>query len=179
MRPDRCNYEYPVNYRRGEDHPAAKLNEAQVREIKALLARGAGYRFLARRYRGDAADHRGDCPRAALAACDRPVAAVTGARDVRATGWAVRNMREGEREMLEVSFGTQWERPQRLGLAGWHTEDGLYLVVRLSLRAVNSTRKRVSIGRARWRLNGIEYQTTRVSVSPRDGVLLVWARRVA
>jgi hypothetical protein len=80
--------------------------------------------------------------------------------------------------MLEVSFGKRWEQAQRFGLVGWHTEDHLYLVVRLTLRAVNSAGKRVSIGHARWRLNGVEYQTAQVSNSPREGILLVWARRV-
>lgn len=40
----------PTRYRRGEDNPAARLTEAQVREIKWLQARGAGDRFLAQRY---------------------------------------------------------------------------------------------------------------------------------
>lgn len=50
MRPDERSYEYPTRYRRGQDNPAAKLSEAQVAEIKRLLARGAGYRFLAQRF---------------------------------------------------------------------------------------------------------------------------------
>lgn len=50
MRTDERTYEYPTRYRCGEQNPAAKLTEAQVVEIRRLLARGAGYRFLARRY---------------------------------------------------------------------------------------------------------------------------------
>jgi hypothetical protein len=50
MRTEQRQYESPLRYRRGEDNPAAKLSEAQVAEIKRLLARGAGYRFLAERY---------------------------------------------------------------------------------------------------------------------------------
>lgn len=50
MRTEQRQYESPLRYRRGEDNPAAKLTEEQVQEIKRLLARGAGYRFLAERY---------------------------------------------------------------------------------------------------------------------------------
>ncbi|WP_169239917.1 hypothetical protein [Candidatus Roseilinea sp. NK_OTU-006] len=50
MKPDERSHEYPTRYRYGAQNPAAKLTEAQVAEIKRLLARGAGYRFLAQRY---------------------------------------------------------------------------------------------------------------------------------
>ena len=50
MKPDKRHYDEPMNYRCGERNPAAKLTESQVVEIKRLLARGAGYRFLAERY---------------------------------------------------------------------------------------------------------------------------------
>ena len=50
MKTDTRCYDEPTNYRRGERNPAAKLTEAQVIEIKRLLARGAGYRFLAERF---------------------------------------------------------------------------------------------------------------------------------
>jgi len=50
MKADGRSYEYPARYRHGEANPAARLTEEQVLEIKRLLARGAGYRFLAQRY---------------------------------------------------------------------------------------------------------------------------------
>lgn len=50
MRTDDRIYEAPTNYVCGERNHAAKLTEAQVVEIKRLLLRGAGYRFLAERY---------------------------------------------------------------------------------------------------------------------------------
>lgn len=50
MKGDGRSYEYPTRYRYGAHNPAARLTEAQVEEIKGLLRRGAGYRFLAERY---------------------------------------------------------------------------------------------------------------------------------
>lgn len=50
MRADERNYEAPTRYAIGERNPAARLTEAQVAEIKRLLARGAGHRFLAERF---------------------------------------------------------------------------------------------------------------------------------
>jgi hypothetical protein len=49
MKTDSRSYD-PARYRVGEENPAARLTTEQVLEIKALLARGAGYRFLAGRY---------------------------------------------------------------------------------------------------------------------------------
>ena len=44
------NADDPTNTPAGERHPGARLSEAQVAEIKRLLTRGAGYRFLAERF---------------------------------------------------------------------------------------------------------------------------------
>ena len=50
MKPVPGGYGEPTRYRYGENNPAARLTEAQVAEIKRLLARGAGHTFLAERF---------------------------------------------------------------------------------------------------------------------------------